>query len=256
MSRNEETTGDAARPAGPAPADILALCGSPRPRGNTQILVDRFAEGAREAGATVEVLRTADLRIEACKGCLRCNVLGRCAIRDDDWPRIGEAFAKAHGVLFASPMYFLHVTGTMKLALDRFRSLFQVRMVAGGDGLVHDVRYDPDKAYGLILVQGGAWDRGLREVRDLFDFIAGLGGGRREVDTLIGKRLGLSGQVGMGREALEAAFRKLGLPPDLAAASFEENQGLLREAREMGRRMAARILARKADPRGTADPHA
>jgi hypothetical protein len=209
-------------------------------------LVDRFAEGARGAGATVEVFRTADLRIEPCRGCLRCNVLGRCAVRDDDWPRIGDAFAAARGVLIASPVYFLHVTGTMKLALDRFRSLFQVRMVEGGDGLVHDVRYDPDKEYGLILVQGGTWDRGLNEVRDLVEFVAGLGGGPpRAVDTLIGKRLGLSGQVGMSREALEAAFRKLGLPPALAAQGHEDNRVLLDRAREMGRRMAERILEKK-----------
>jgi hypothetical protein len=81
---------------------------------------------------------------------------------------------------------------------------------------------------------------------DLVNFIAGLGGGKREVDTLVGKRLGLSGQVGLSFEALELAFGKLGLPAELAGPSYEENQRLLQEAFAMGKRMAAKIVGRSA----------
>jgi len=61
---------------------------------------------------------------------------------------------------------------------------------------------------------------------------------------LVGKRLGLSGQVGLSRDALDLAFSKLGLPAELCARSHLENQRLLREAREMGARMAARIAGK------------
>ena len=220
---------------------ILCLSGSPRERGNSHTLVERFAEGAREAGAAVEVVRPHALRIEACRGCLRCNVLGRCAIKGDDWPGVAEAFKAAGGVLFASPVYFHHVTGPLKLLLDRFRSLLHVKMVHGGIGLEHEPRYDPRKAWGLILVQGARGEHGVREVRDLVAFVAGIGCEDPFLDVLVGNGLGLSGQVRMDAEALAILYRKVGLPPERAPADAAYNEELRDRAHAMGRRMAERI---------------
>ena len=42
---------------------ILILSSSPRRNGNSDLLCDRFAEGAREAGHEVEKIRLAEKRI-------------------------------------------------------------------------------------------------------------------------------------------------------------------------------------------------
>ncbi|MHC5038296.1 MAG: flavodoxin family protein [Planctomycetota bacterium] len=220
---------------------ILVLCGSPRETGNTQTLVNRFAEGAREGGADVEVVRTFDRHIKPCRGCLRCNILGRCSLKGDDWPEIAQSFTLAKGVLFATPIYFHHVSGNLKLAIDRFRSLVHVRMVPHGVGLEHSPRYDPEKAYALILVQGGTGEHGVKEIRDLIEFIAGFGDRPRPVETLVASGAGISGQIRMTEEELTAAYRKLGLPLDRVEADVAVNQELRDRAMEMGRRMAERI---------------
>jgi multimeric flavodoxin WrbA len=220
---------------------ILCLSGSPRPTGNSQTLVDCFAEGAREEGAEVEIVRAFDLDIQPCKGCLRCNVLKRCSIKGDDWPGVAESIRNAHGILFASPVYFHHVTGSLKLLLDRMRSLLHVQMVPGGDGLEHAARYDADKEYALLLVQGAAGTEGVTEVLDLVRFVASFGGRADDVEWLVGNRLGLSGQVRMTEEELASAYEKLGLPTDRAAEDARYNLELQEKARAMGRGMAARI---------------
>jgi multimeric flavodoxin WrbA len=221
---------------------ILCLCGSPRPKGNTQRLVEAFATGAREGGAQVEVIRTFDLHIKPCRGCLRCNLIKRCALKGDDWPAIGEAFRRARGILFATPIYFHHVSGTLKLALDRFRSLLHVQMVPDGVGLLHTPRYDADKAYAAILVQGAAGGgQGEDSIRSLFEFIASMGGESVPVETLVGRRLGILGQVGMSAEELAAAYGKLGLPVEDAPVHAEANRALREQARDMGMRMASRL---------------
>jgi multimeric flavodoxin WrbA len=190
----------------------------------------------------VEVIRTFDLRIKPCAGCLRCNLIKRCALKGDDWPRIAEAFLRARGVLFATPVYFHHVTGTLKLALDRFRSLLHVQMVPEGMGLVHSPRYDADKTYAAILVQGAAGEgQGVEGIRSLFEFIASMGGVAVPVETLVGRRLGILGQVGMNAEELAVAYGKLGLPEGDAPAHAEMNRDLREKARDMGKRMALRI---------------
>ncbi|MHC4601368.1 MAG: flavodoxin family protein [Planctomycetota bacterium] len=232
------------KPAGKEtrPPRILCLCGSPRPKGNTHLLVGEFGAGARDGGAEVEVIRTFDLHIKPCRGCLRCNLIKRCSLKGDDWPKIGEAFARARGVLFATPIYFHHVTGSMKLAIDRFRSLLHVQMVPHGVGLVHSPRYDADKQYAAILVQGAAGGgQGASGIRSLFEFIASVGGDPVPVETLVGRRLGILGQVGMNAEELAEAYGKLGLPAGDAPAHAEGNRLLREKARDMGKRMALRI---------------
>ena len=50
---------------------ILGLVGSPRKKGNTEIMVDTFLEGAASAGAEVKKYFLADLDINQCQGCFR-----------------------------------------------------------------------------------------------------------------------------------------------------------------------------------------
>ncbi|GEM_PF-284297 len=224
--------------------NILILSGSPRERGNSHALAEAFAQGAEAAGVPVEVIRTFALHVEPCRGCLRCNVLKRCAIKGDDWPKVAEAFRNAGGILFAAPIFFLHLPGNMKLVLDRFRSLFHVQMKAEGAGLEHTPRYDTSRPYGLILVQGARGERGVREVRELFAFITEMEGNPREVDALVGNGLGLSGQVRMDADELRRIYEKLGLPAGNAEKDAAYNRQLMQQARAMGERMAEKVRAR------------
>ena len=99
---------------------IIILNGAARKNGNTAKLTAAFADGARAAGNQVSIFDLDDMEIHSCKGCLK-------AIRDpkspcsqkDDMERIYLAFEEADVVVFASPLYFWTITGTLKTAVDR-----------------------------------------------------------------------------------------------------------------------------------------
>ncbi len=102
---------------------ILIVSTSPRKGGNSDILADEFARGAREAGHTVEKVCLCDKAIQFCKGCLACQKTRRCVI-DDDVQGIVEAMKRADAVVFATPVYYYAMSGQMKTLLDRTNPLF------------------------------------------------------------------------------------------------------------------------------------
>ena len=100
---------------------IIALLGSPRKGGNTETLVDAFAEGAKSKGAVVEKVRLNTLRIRGCQACLSCHKEGKCA-QKDDMQNVYEKLLDADVWLFASPVYWWGPTAQLKAAIDRMYS--------------------------------------------------------------------------------------------------------------------------------------
>ena len=103
--------------------NVLIISTSLRAHSNSEALAAAFAEGAQSAGHHVETvtLRGKDLRF--CKGCLACQKLGHCVIRDD----AVEVTAKMHDadvLVFATPVYYYSVSGQLKTVLDRANPLF------------------------------------------------------------------------------------------------------------------------------------
>ena len=120
---------------------ILGISGSPRKRGNTEILLRQALEAATEAGASVELLRAADYRIKPCDGCWGCQETGHCHI-DDDMQPIYVKMLEASGIIFATPVYWFGMTGLLKVLIDRTNAL------AFPESRLHD------KVGGIIVVAG------------------------------------------------------------------------------------------------------
>ena len=53
--------------------NVLILSSSPRKGGNTDLLCDAFAKGAKEAGNKVTKIRVADKKIGYCTACYACR---------------------------------------------------------------------------------------------------------------------------------------------------------------------------------------
>lgn len=102
---------------------MLILSTSPRKGGNSQILAEEFARGARDAGHTVEIVSLHDKDIKFCKGCLSCQKTQRCVIHDDVEAILPKMRA-ADAIAFATPVYFYDMCGQMKTLLDRSNPLF------------------------------------------------------------------------------------------------------------------------------------
>jgi len=99
---------------------VLALNGSFRKGGNTEILLKQALMGAESQGATVEILRLTDYRIGPCRGCGLClfreNV---CQVQDDDVSLIFSKVDESDGVILGAPCYFLELTAVVKQLIDR-----------------------------------------------------------------------------------------------------------------------------------------
>lgn len=99
---------------------ILILNGAARKNGNTAKLVEAFADGAKSAGNQVMTFYLDSMDIHSCKGCLHAGRDSKspCS-QKDDMDKIYAEFEDADVIVFASPLYFWTITGTLKTAADR-----------------------------------------------------------------------------------------------------------------------------------------
>ena len=104
---------------------VLIISGSPRKRGNSQLLCEAFQKGAQDAGHSVGLIRIQDRKIGfcmACDGCMRNG--GTCVLRDD-MADILKAFQAADVLVLATPVYFYGVSAQIKAFIDRTYPIWQ-----------------------------------------------------------------------------------------------------------------------------------
>ena len=99
---------------------VLILSSSPRRNGNSDLLCDRFAEGAGKAGHQVEKIRLAEKKIGYCTACYACRN-GKCP-QQDDAPEILEKMLAADVIVLATPVYFYTMCAQLKALLAPSRS--------------------------------------------------------------------------------------------------------------------------------------
>jgi multimeric flavodoxin WrbA len=123
---------------------ILVVQGSPRgAQGNTEVLVQAFLEGAKEAGATqTEVAYLKGKTIKHCIGCFTCwtRTPGVCC-HHDDMPELLMKARDADMVVMATPLYYYTMTGMLKDFMDRCLPLGQPFMDIKDGLCCHPPRY-------------------------------------------------------------------------------------------------------------------
>lgn len=102
---------------------ILVLKGSPRPRGNSSILADRVAAGARESGAAVDSFTLHTMSIKPCDGCDACRSGDRQCIIADDMDVIYPKLRAADVIVVATPIYWFTMSAQTKTCIDRWYAL-------------------------------------------------------------------------------------------------------------------------------------
>jgi len=113
----------------------LAIVGSPRKNGNTEILTKHTLRAIEEEGLHTELIRLADLDIKPCTACYDCKKEETCPINDDLWP-IYAKMKDSSAIIFASPVYFGSATPNIKALMDRtgFIALWNGRVFEGKVG--------------------------------------------------------------------------------------------------------------------------
>lgn len=101
-------------------ANLAIISGSPRKHGNTEILLDRVAQGFTDRGGKSRTIRLHDSGIGYCTGCFAClkQLKRPCRIKDS-MDEIYEVLFEAEAIVLGSPVYFWSVSAQMKTFLDR-----------------------------------------------------------------------------------------------------------------------------------------
>ncbi len=215
---------------------ILAFNGSMRKNGNTSILLEHFLNGAKKNTGSAEEIIVRDINLEYCGGCLRCNLIGRCSIDGDDWGQISEKIHDADVIVFASPIYFHHVTAILKKLIDRFRSFVQIKMTESG--LIHTPWKQWNKDFVLILCMGSSDVSDAKPVIELFRFITSVLSPENRLHIITATRLAVLKQIVKTEEELKDLYPKLNLPEHLAKEDFRKNQKILQQCYELGNTLA------------------
>lgn len=100
---------------------ILAIHGSPRKSGNTEIILKEVLKPLEEAGWETELIKIGGKPLRGCLGCRKCfdNADGKCIIKTDAFNDIIPKVFESDALLLGSPTYYADVTSEMKAFIDR-----------------------------------------------------------------------------------------------------------------------------------------
>lgn len=99
---------------------LVCLLGSPREGGNTDVLLSKIIEAAREKDFLAEKIVLNRLSIKPCQECGGCLKTGRC-ILSDDMAFVYKALDEADIVIVGSPIFFGNVSAQTKIMVDRMQ---------------------------------------------------------------------------------------------------------------------------------------
>lgn len=102
---------------------IVVFMGSPRKKGNTDLLADAFIKGAEAQGAECKKIYLNDREISPCIECGGCDKTGKCIVKDDMleiYPLIEEADI----VMVASPIFFYNITSATQALVERSQAMW------------------------------------------------------------------------------------------------------------------------------------
>jgi multimeric flavodoxin WrbA len=192
---------------------ILAISGSPRENGNTEILLGEVLDGAKADGAEVELYRVSGKNIQPCDGCWSCMKEGVCHIKDD-MQELYEKLLAADGIIIGTPVYYYAMTAQTKTIIDRSMPRS------------HPKGNLANKIGGVVVVGGslGLVDA-LKDIYFYFvtqriipaNYIAAYGGVKGDVNKL---KKGRQAARDLGRQMVKMAQQGFEYPPEFMSPMF------------------------------------
>jgi multimeric flavodoxin WrbA len=115
--------------------NVLGICGSPIPGGNTEVFLDRALQvAASSPNVTTSLISLADKTIADCRHCNWCltkQAEGRFCIQEDEMSSIYPAVLRADAIVFASPVYIGRLSGHLAAVMDRLRAFIHGKVYRG-----------------------------------------------------------------------------------------------------------------------------
>ena len=128
---------------------IAAFLGSPRVKGNTELLLNEALRPAYEAGHYIRLFKLNTMSIKPCQNCGGCEKTGCCVMKDD----MGEIYDTIRGadrIILASPIFFFSISAQAKAMVDRCQAFWCEKYL-----LKKTIPAGPRGRKGLLLLVGG-----------------------------------------------------------------------------------------------------
>jgi multimeric flavodoxin WrbA len=107
---------------------VLGIMGSPRIKGNTDLLLDEALKGAQSRGAEVEKILVDRMKIAPCREYYGCLKDGKCVIRDE-MDAVYSKILAADAVIVATPIFFYTISAPLLLLISRCQALWARKYV-------------------------------------------------------------------------------------------------------------------------------
>lgn len=98
---------------------ILAIGGSPRIHGNSDVLLKHILNAVQEENVPAEGIQLRDYYFKPCIGCERCRKDKICTGLNDGMHLLYPKITKSQGLILLSPTHNYNITAWMKAFIDR-----------------------------------------------------------------------------------------------------------------------------------------
>ncbi|MCL4502838.1 MAG: flavodoxin family protein [Deltaproteobacteria bacterium] len=120
---------------------ILAFNSSPRDNqtSKTELVLQKFLEGARRAGAVTETLYLRNFKINHCLGCFSCwtKTPGRCVQKDDMAEDLFDRYIQTDLAVLATPLYHYNMNARLKMFIERTLPMVMPAASSGQSGVAY-----------------------------------------------------------------------------------------------------------------------
>jgi multimeric flavodoxin WrbA len=135
---------------------VLGIYGSPRRKGNSDILLDKALEGVKSSGAEVTTIYARELKMSGCLECGGCDKTGKCVVKDD-MQNVYPLLESADVIILSASIFFYGVPAQAKALIDRCQALWRKRMLTK----TKEQRMTYDSGRGYLIIVGATSGKSL-----------------------------------------------------------------------------------------------
>lgn len=129
----------------------VVIISSSMRKGNSDKLCDAFETGVIASGNQVTRINIRDIKLNFCLGCRDCYNYGDC-VQSDDMNKLYPKILEADVLVFATPIYFGEMCGSLKTFLDRMYPLYT--SIKGKEVYIAVSCYEDNHAFADDSVEG------------------------------------------------------------------------------------------------------